>query len=315
MDRDRVRGALQVILERHEVLRTALLQEGESLVQQIAAASAVPLPWVEADLSAVPPDQQEAALAERLLAEARRPFVLSQAPLWRAVWITLGEEDHVLECLFHHSIMDEWSLRLFFEEWSRLYATDGRWEQAGLPELSVQYADYAVWQRAQLDGVRLDPQRGYWREQLQDLPPALELPTDRARPVQPSGRGAVHSFAIPGPVVTRLRALARAEGTTLFTVWLAAYQVWLHRYTGQADVVVGTPLADRERPEVQSLLGFFLNTLPIRGRLDPGSSFRTVLRQVRETLLGALAMRICPSNRWSNWRAGPASPASSPSFK
>src|SRR5207249_2343882 len=181
VDRERVRRALQAIVERHEVLRIALVQNGEILVQQIAAAKDVPLPWLEVDLLAVPPSQKQSALEERLLEEARRPFDLAQAPLWRVVWIKLAEDEHVLGITLHHSIVDEWTLRLFFQEWERLYAADGRLEVAGLPELPVQYADYAAWQRQRLTGELLEQQRSYWREQLQELPPPLELPTDMAR--------------------------------------------------------------------------------------------------------------------------------------
>ncbi len=294
VDRGRGRRALQAMMERHEVLRTALVREGNSLLEKIAGARALPLPWQESDLSACPSDQQEAALAERLVEEARRPFDLARAPLWRALWITLGDKEHVLECTFHHSIVDEWSLRLFFQEWARLYETNGRPELAGLPELPVQYADYAVWQRGRLTGDLLAQQRSYWQMQLEDLPPPLDLPTDFPRPVRSGGRGAVHPFEVTGPVVARLREMAREEGTTLFTVLLAAYQVWLHRCTGQPDLVVGTPVADRNRPEIQSLLGFFLNTLPIRVRLEGVTSFRDVVRQVREALLGAFSHADLP---------------------
>jgi amino acid adenylation domain-containing protein len=289
VDREKVRRALQVIMERHEVLRTALVQLGENLVQQVATAKEVPLPWREVALQAVPPSQRQTNLEEQLLAEARRPFGLAQAPLWRAVWIELGGDEQVLAFTFHHSIVDEWSLRLFFQELERLYATDGQTELAGLPELPVQYADYAAWQRQRLTGELLERQRAYWREQFRDLPPALELPADRARPLRPTGQGAVYDFRIIGQVVSSLRELAHQEGTTLFTLMLTAFQVWLYRYTGQTDVVVSTPAADRERPEVQSLLGFFLNTLPIRMRLDGDSSFREVLHKVRETVLGAMS--------------------------
>src|SRR5205809_2658416 len=312
VDRDRVRRALQVIVERHEVLRTALVLQGQSLVQQIAAGKEVSLPWQEVDLQAVPPSQKQAALKARLLEEARRPFDLAQAPLWRVVWITLAEDEHVLGITFHHSIMDEWTLRLFFQEWERLYAGGGRLELAGLPELAVQYADYAAWQRQRLTGKLLEQQRSHWREQLQELPPALELPTDMARPVRPSGWGAVHDFRLTGPVLTRLRELAREERTTLFTVLLAAFHVWLHRYTGQTDVVVSTPVANRERPEVQSLLGLFLNALPIRVRLDGRPSFRQVLQQVRESLLGAFSHADLPFEQMVEMAVKERSPGHQP---
>jgi hypothetical protein len=176
---------------------------------------------------------------------------------------------------------------LFFQELERLYAANGQIELAGLPELPVQYPDYAAWQRQRMAGKFLETSRNYWREQLGDLPPALELPADKMRPRLPSGRGAVHDFRLTGKIASGLRELAREEGTTLFTVMLAAFQVWLHRYTGQTDLIVGAPVADRERPEVQALLGYFLNTLPIRTRLEGSRNFREVVQQVRATLLVA----------------------------
>ncbi len=287
VDRERVRRALRVILERHEILRTALVQEGASLLQQVAAAQDVPLPWLEVDLPAGTASERNSTLEECLMAAARRPFDLTKAPLWRVVWIPLGKEEHVLGMTFHHSIVDKWTQRLFLAELERLYNADGPIEPARLPELPVQYADFAAWQRQRLTGDLLEEQRRYWREQLQNLPAALELPTDSGRPVNPSGRGADHDFQLPEQVVIRLQGLAREERTTLFTVMLAAFQVWLHRYTGQTDVIVATPVANRSRPEIQSSLGYFLNTLPMRLRVDGSTRFRQVVRHVREALVGA----------------------------
>ena len=207
VDRDRVRRALLVLVERHEVLRTALVHQEGTLVQQVAAAAAVPLPWQEVDFSAVPSSRRATLLTERLVEEARRPFDLARAPLWRTEWIELAEAEQVLAFTFHHSIVDEWSLRLFFAELQQLCGAEGNLEPARLPELPIQYADYAAWQRQRLSGELLEQQRAYWREQLQDLPPALELATDRPRPNRPSGRGAVHAFQLTGPVVTQLREL------------------------------------------------------------------------------------------------------------
>ncbi len=188
--------------------------------------------------------------------------------MWRTVWATLDADNHILAFTFHHGIVDEWSLRVFFQELTLLYAANGDAATTSLPPLSLQFADYAAWQRQQLGSERLARQRAYWTEQLTALPPALELPTDRPRPARPSGQGGVHRFQIPADVVARVRQLAHEEGTSLFTLMLATYQVWLHRYTGQDDLIVGTPVAHRDRTELQSLLGFFLNTLPIRTQLD-----------------------------------------------
>ena len=287
VNREKIRRALAMIMERHEVLRTALVHREKSLVQEIACAKDVSLPWREVELSTVPADRKEEALKELLLEEARGLFDLAQAPLWRAVWIKLNAEEHVLTLTFHHSIVDEWSQRLFLRELEEIYASDGRAELAQLPNLSVQYADYSAWQRRRMTGAFLERHLAYWKEQLRDLSPALELPTDGPCAYQVDERGASHHFQLTDFVVDRFRALARQEGTTLFTVMLAAFQVWLHDCTGQTDVVVSTPVANRERPEVQALLGYFLNTVPIRARLEGSLTFREVVRQVRETVLGA----------------------------
>ncbi len=294
VDRLRCHRALQVIHERHEVLRTALLLHGEHLVQQIGTADEVPLPWLEIDLQTLAPENQAEALADILIDNARRPFELAHPPLWRAAWIQLATDQQVLQLTFHHSIIDEWSMRRLFAELQQLYAADGQPESAGLPELPVQYADYAVWQRQRLRGDLLEKQRQYWQDQLRDMPAALELPGDFPRPANPSGHGASHAFHLAAPVVARLRDLARNEGTTLFTLMLAAFHVWLHRYTGEPDVVVGTPVANRMRPEIESIVGYFLNTLPIRLRMDGNPAFREVLAQARHSLMQAFSHAELP---------------------
>ncbi|MEI8290218.1 MAG: amino acid adenylation domain-containing protein [Verrucomicrobiota bacterium] len=301
VDQGRIRRALQAILERHEVLRTALLLQGEDLVQKIFPALEIILPWREMDLQTTPAERLDAVLEERLLDEIRRPFDLAQAPLWRIVWIRLNAEEHVIAFTFHHSIVDEWSMQLFLREWQQLYAAAGQGEPAPLPELPVQYADYAVWQRKRFSPEFLEPQRAYWIRQLANLPPPLDLPADKIRPAQPSGRGAVYDFQITKPLATKLRALAKKENTTLFTLMLSTYQVWLHRYTGGTDLITGTPAAGRERPEVQSLMGYFLNTLPIRIRLDGGQNFLEVLGQLRRTLLEAFDHADLPFEHIVKW--------------
>ena len=282
----KIRRCLGVIQERHEIFRTALGLQAGQLVQLIAPAQSVPVPWQEMDLRARSPDQQPAELRELLATEARRPFDLARAPLWRVVWIELGGQEQVLALTFHHSIMDDWSLRLLIHELEQLYAADGQPGPADLPELSQQYGDFAIWQRQRLAGAA-EPARSYWREQLKDLPRALELPTELARRLPPTGQGAIHRFQLPGSVTAKFRELARQEGTTLFTAVLAAFQTWLYRATGQTDILVGTPATTRHRRKEKSLLGYFLNTLPIRTRLDPRSDFQTVLQQVRANLLAA----------------------------
>ena len=294
VDRARVQRALQVIVERHEILRTALVNRDGELVQRIVSADDLPLPWAETALRKISAEQQAVALEELLARETHRPFDLAHAPLWRALWIELANNDHVLAFTFHHSIMDEWSSRLLVQEISALYSCDGDLERANLPLLPVQYADYANWQLQNLTGEHREQVLAYWKDQLADLPPALELPSDRIQPPQPTGQGAVHEFRLDQFVVTGLRRLALEERMTLFTILLSGFQVWLYRYTGQTDLIVGTPLADRERPEVQSLIGYFLNMLPIRSRMESDTSFRQFLRQVHQTIWNAFSHADLP---------------------
>jgi amino acid adenylation domain-containing protein len=275
---------LQQIQDRHEILRTALVHEEGELRQRIVAADVAPLPWTTVDWQSQSPAERESLLK----AEITRPFDLIQLPLWRAMWAQTGRKESWIVLTFHHSIVDEWSLSLFCRELTRLCEAHGDIDEADLPTLDVQYADFAAWEQECLQERQAEPQREYWRQQLANLPTALELPRDFPRPLQLNGCGDVHRYCLPMEITTPLRQLAAETGTGLFTLMLAAYQVWLHRYTGQQDLVVGTPFAHRDRPEVQSVIGFFLNTLPIRVQLDPSQSFRAVLDQVRTTVLSGL---------------------------
>ncbi len=293
-DQSRIRLTLLAIVRRHEVLRTTYQHCGGLFVQLVADHGVLTLPWHEISLVAESPFQRNDILQKQILEEVRRPFDLLIAPLWRSIWFELTEIEHVLLFTFHHSIIDEWSLRLFVQEFSALYSCDGDSQRAKLPDLPIQYVDYANWQRQKLTGGHRERLLAYWKNQLADLPPALELPADRIRPLQPTGQGAILEFHLDQLVVTGLRQLAREEEMTLFTILLAGFQVWLYRYTGQTDIIVGTPLADRERPEVQSLIGYFLNMLPIRSRLESSTCFRHVLRDVHQTIRNAFSHADLP---------------------
>ena len=262
----KLQRSLQALLGRHEVLRTGLTQVGEELFQEIFAESEIELPWRELNLQTFEPDQKSPALEAILLEEASRPFHLAKAPLWRSAWVTLSADEQVLALTFHHSILDEWSLRLLLEELERVYAVDGDADEAQLPKLELQYADYAAWQRKHQRMWSVETQKDYWRQQLQNLPPVLSLPTDKKSGTRLTGQGAIHDFRIARPLANSLRDLARTEGSSLFTMMLAAFQTWLHRYSGQTDLVIGTPFTKRDRSELQSMLGFFL--IPSRSALD-----------------------------------------------
>jgi amino acid adenylation domain-containing protein len=226
--------------------------------------------------------------------EAQLPFDLEQGPLIRVALIRLGELDQLLVLTMHHIICDGWSMGVVLRDLAALYASASTGRPSELPSLPIQYADFAVWQRGWLVGEVLDEQLGYWRTQLAGAPAVLELPTDRRRPVVQTYRGATCPVRLGAHVTRGLKQLAQAEGATLFMVLLAGFQAVLHRYTGQTDVVVGTPIANRTRSELEHLVGFFVNSLVLRTDLAGDPSFRQLVRRVREVMLGAYAHQDLP---------------------
>src|SRR5436305_2717454 len=302
-------AALGELVERHEVLRTTFT-DADGAPAQVIAPTATPALAV-IDLRALP--------GERHLAEARRlvtqrvhvPFDLGRGPLLRCDLIELGEPGSVVTLTLHHIIADGWSVDVLIEELIALCgaAADGR--RSPLPALPLQYADFARWQRQALRGERLAAQSAYWQERLAGAAP-LELPTDRPRPPVQSFRGGAVPVGVPPPLTRALRALGLAEGATLFMALLAAYQVLLHRYSGQADLSVGTPIAGRSRRELERLIGLFVNTLVLRVDLAGGPSFRTLLAAVRETVLGAFAHQEMPFEQLVEVLQGGRDPSRSP---
>ncbi|MBV9772803.1 MAG: amino acid adenylation domain-containing protein [Gemmatimonadetes bacterium] len=295
LDTAALRASLDALVARHETLRTTFAERDGAPVQVVHPPAPVPLPVL--DLTGLPEEERERT-AERLAGEeALRPFDLAHGPLLRSTLLRLGEEEHVLCFTLHHVVSDGWSMEVLVRELSALYSAFTRGERATLPELPVQYADYAVWQRAWLTGEVLDRQLAWWRERLGGAPALLELPTDRPRPAVSQHRGALRSLVIDAVTAEALRALGRREGVTSFMTLLAGFSLLLGRYSGQADVVVGTPIANRTRRETEGLIGFFLNTLALRADLSGDPSFRELLARVRETTLGAYAHQDLPFER------------------
>jgi amino acid adenylation domain-containing protein len=296
----RIAGALDVaalakslneIVRRHEALRTSFRLVDGRPVQIIAAAQVVTLGT--ADLSELPEREREAEV-RRLAAEAAwRRFDLARGPLLRASLLRLGQDRHVLLVTMHHIVADGWSLELFFRELSALYKSFSGGGPA-LPDPPVQYADYATWQREWLQGETLDEQFAYWQRQLADAPAALNMPTDHQRPPIQTFRGGQQFITLPGKLTAVLRALSRAERTTLFMTLLAGFKALLHRYTGATDVLVGTPVANRGRVEIENVIGFFVNTLVLRTSLAGDPSFRESLSRVRKVSLEAYAHQDVP---------------------
>ncbi|MGZ7177564.1 amino acid adenylation domain-containing protein [Burkholderia gladioli] len=287
-----LQGALDEIVRRHEILRTRFDDSDGTPVQRIAAASGLPL--AQEDLSALPAEQRDAAL-ERLLAEqAGAPFDLAAGPLVRARLIRLAPREHLAALTLHHVVADGWSMGILIRELAALYAAALEGRPSPLPELPIQYADFASWQRGWLTGDTLQRQVGYWTRQLAGAPPLLALPTDRPRPPVQTHAGATRLFEIDAATVARLRELGSQAGATLFMTLSAAFSVLLGRYTGQRDVLFGTPIANRHHGQTEDLIGFFVNTLVLRHRLDGDPRFEQFLRQVRDTTLDAYAHQDLP---------------------
>ncbi|HEX2079821.1 MAG TPA: amino acid adenylation domain-containing protein, partial [Longimicrobium sp.] len=292
LDEAALERALGEIVRRHEALRTVFAEADGSPVQVIAPFGGFTLA-VE-DLSGLSEADRDAAVRRRAGEEARRAFDLSAGPLFRAGLLRLGAEDHVLLLSMHHIVSDGWSMGVLFRELSSLYAAYREGRESPLPELGVQYADYAVWQREHLRGELLERQLSYWKERLAGAPELLELPTDHPRPAVQTFRGAHERIDLPGELLERLRTLGRSEGATLYMVVLSAFQVLLSKYSGSEDIVVGSPIAGRTRKEVAGLIGFFVNTLVLRTDLGGDPSFREVLGRVREVTLGAYEHQELP---------------------
>lgn len=283
--------SLNAVVLRHEVLRTTFPDTGGVPIQRIAPHAEVPVPVVE--LRELPAEERESRWRALATEEARRPFDLAVGPLVRARLLRLGDEQWVLLVTFHHIVFDLWSEGVLWRELGALYRADAKGEEAQFPPLAVQYADYAVWQREWLAGEALERQLCYWREQLAGAPP-LELPTDFPRPPVWTDEGAVERFGLPRQLWERLATLGREAGCTPFITLLTGFAVLLSRYSGQEDVCVGTPISGRNRTEVEGLVGFFLNTLVVRARLNGRPTFREALGRVREAVLGAFAHQDLP---------------------
>lgn len=283
-------GALNDLVERHEILRTGFALEDNLPVQVVAPVRAVGLPVT--DLRGLAVEAREARACGLAQEEARRPFDLRHPPLLRGHLITLADTSHILVLVLHHIVFDGWSLTIFFRELAACYEARRAGRPAGLPDLPVQYADYAAWQRQR---ARAQPELlAWWRENLAGSPAALELPADHPRPAVQGYHGRVETLPLPAGLRAPLDSLARREGVTPFMILFAAFQVLLHRYTAQDDILVGSPVAGRTLPETEGLVGLFINTLVLRGDLSGNPTFRALLARVKATVVGALAHEELP---------------------
>ncbi len=286
-----LRRALDALVARHEVLRTRYVLTDGEVLQVIDAPTPVNL--VEHDLAKVPVEVRRDRSAEIVEAEVSRPFDLQTGPMLRVTLIRQSADEHLLVICVHHIASDGWSEDVLLRELNEYYTAFLADRPAALPPLPVQYADFAVWQREQAAGDSMRAQLDYWRDKLAGLP-ALDLPTDRPRSTVRGVDGAQVEFTLPADEVTPLRSLAKAQGSTLFTVLVSAFQLLLSRYTGQTSVAVGTPVDGRDRVELQPMVGYLLNTLVLRTELDERDSFVDLLAAVRQTVLEAHANKDVP---------------------
>ncbi len=282
------------IVRRHEALRTTFRMVEGQPVQVIAPSLSVPLPVVDLQL---PVAQREAEIQRLATEQFQHPFDLAQGPLLRVKLLHLGESEHVLLLTMHHIVSDGWSSGVLIRELGVLYAANACGQPSPLADLPIQYADFAQWQKEWLQGEVLETQLAYWKQQLDGATLDLDLPTDRPRPVIRTFRGARQSILLPKGLSEAIATLSQREGVTLFMTLLAAFQTLLYRYTGQEDILVGSPIANRNHSEIEGLIGFFVNSLVLRTDLSGNPTFRELLLRVREVALGAYAHQDLPFER------------------
>ncbi|HEX8338906.1 MAG TPA: amino acid adenylation domain-containing protein, partial [Pyrinomonadaceae bacterium] len=295
LDPSALEKGLNEVVRRHESLRTTFDSEGGQPHQIISDALHVHVPLL--DLSALPEAERDAEGRRAAAAEAARPFDLRRGPLLRALLVRLTGNEHLLVVTMHHIVSDGWSVAVLFGELSVCYEAFTRGLVPELPPLRIQYADYAVWQRVRAEAGLFDAGLRYWAERLAGAPPLLALPTDRPRPPVQTHRGASFPFELGEGLTAGLRSLARRHSATLFMVLLAGFKALLSRYAGETDVVVGTPVANRDRAELEPLVGFFVNTLALRTDVSGDPGFGELVGRVREGALGGYAHQEVPFER------------------
>lgn len=287
-----IHRALNAVVERHEALRTTFFWVDGEPMQRLAPHLTLELPVT--DLAADKPETRDATLKSLCADEARWEFDLEKGPLLRCSLFRMEAGNHVLMLNIHHIVSDGWSTEVFIRELLALYGAIYMGKPSSLPALSIQYADYDQWQRERLMEGVIEKQLRYWKERLADAPPVLKLPTDRPRPVLQSFQGARHKVVFPDGLLEQIKSLSRKSGATLFMTLLAAFQLLLHRYTSFEDILVGSPIAGRNRAEVENLIGFFVNTVVLRTDFSGNPTFREVLGRVREVALGAYEHQDLP---------------------
>ncbi|MDF0668421.1 MAG: amino acid adenylation domain-containing protein [Nitrospira sp.] len=292
LDAAALERSVNELVRRHEVLRTTVSLSDGQPVQIVAPSSAVAVPVVTLDH--LDKSEGDATVLRLATAEAQRPFELAYGPMLRVTLLKLDAEEHVLLLTMHHIVSDAWSSQILVREMTELYIAQVQGRPASLPELPVQYADFAIWQRQWLSGARLDRQVDYWKERLAGGLEPLNLPVDHARPPVQTSRGASLTLSLSPELSSAMIELSQREGVTLFMTLLAGFYALLFRYTGRTDLIVGSPIANRTRSEIEGLIGFFVNTLALRADLSGRQTVRELLALVRQVCLGAYTHQDVP---------------------
>ena len=290
-----LKDSLNEIIRRHEVLRASFVTQNGVPHQVVAPELKLDLPVI--DLQHIAVNERETKATHKAREEALVPFDLSKGPMIRAKLLRLNSEDHIIVLSWHHIVSDGWSTGVLMMEVAQLYESFSNDQPSLLPELPIQYADFAQWQQEYLQGDVLAKQQDYWKNQLADSPPMLELPTDRPRPTAPVFYGAHLRFQLSKKISDALRAISRQEEATLFMTLLAAFKTLLHHYTGQKDLCVGSPIANRDQGETEGLIGFFVNVLAMRTKFYDNPTFRQLLQRVRLVAMDAYAHQALPFER------------------
>lgn len=301
------------IVQRHQILRTVLVALEEELYQVLLPYRPRSLPLT--DFQSVPEAARETELWRCISEEISRPFNLARGPLLRVRLLRLTEEEHVLLVVMHHIICDGWSMEILLRELAALYRAHIMEIPAALPILPIQYSDYVMWQRERMRDKALQGQISYWRQRLEGMPSVLQLPTDRARPIIQTFQGATQVIHFSQQLTIMLHSLSRREGVTLFMTLLAAFQTLLYRYTNQEDIVIGSPVAGRNRRETEGVIGFFTNTQILRTNLSGNPPFRTLLQRVREVVLGAQENQDVPLEKLVEIAKPSRNPSYNPLFQ
>ena len=295
LDTDMLKRCFAEIVKRHETLRTTFASEDGKPVQVISESAEYELSTI--DLRHLPEDERMKEVQRMITSDCQRAFDLTRCPLMRSTLLLLGERDQVMVLMMHHIIGDVWSIRVIMRELAALYEAYSKGQSSPLSELPIQYADYSIWQQDSLQGQFLQSQLAYWKQKLAGMPEELELPTDYPRPPVQSVWGARHFLHIHRELADASRNLGRVENASLFMTLLAVWKLTLHHYTGQNDIVLGAPVANRNRSEFEGMIGFFVNSIILRTDLGGNPSFRELLQRVREVTLGAFSNQDFPFER------------------